>query len=37
MDKEGSDYNWIRLLTIGFGIASVGVALAVVGLLLKSR
>jgi len=37
MNKGESEYSWLKTLVIGFGIASIGIALAVIGLILKSR
>lgn len=28
MDKK-NEYNWLKTLTIGFGVASLGIALAI--------
>ena len=33
MKKE--EYNWLKYLAIGFLISSIGIAIAVIGLILK--
>ncbi len=30
MDKKENEYNWVRTLSIGFVLASAGIALAVI-------
>lgn len=30
-------FNWLQTLTIGFGVASIGILLAVIGLILVNQ
>ncbi len=37
MEKREEKFNSLKILSVGFGIVSLGIALAVIGFLLVSR
>lgn len=37
INEQKKEYNFLRTLAIGFGIAGIGIAVAIIGFLLSSR
>jgi len=37
MNKNSDLYNFLRAIVIGFGVASIGIAIAIIGFILAAR